>query len=97
MVREEGNRSSTFNLPTSSRTPGCSDLLTQCIHQQRSFPHTPFFTEVVTLCCLVHFFIVTASIAQPDGTAPMAEFADVFDLGGDPQKAMVGMMQVSGE
>jgi hypothetical protein len=45
----------------------------------------------------VHFFIVTASIAQPDGTAPMAEFADVFDLGGDPQKAMVGMMQVSGE
>lgn len=73
-------------------------------------------SEVVTLCCLVHFFIVTASIAQPgkltvediysrfcaltyafhntDGTAPMAEFADVFDPAGDPQKAMVGMMQV---
>ena len=50
--------------------------------------------EIVTLCCLVHFFIVTASIAQPDGTAPMAEFADVFDPSGDPQKAMVGMMQV---
>ena len=50
--------------------------------------------EVVTLCCLVHFFIVTASIAQPDGTAPMAEFADVFDPSGDPQRAMVGMMQV---
>lgn len=49
--------------------------------------------EVVTLCCLVHFFIVSASIAQPDGTAPMAEFADVFDPSGDPQKAMVGMMQ----
>ena len=50
--------------------------------------------EIVTLCCLVHFFIVTASIAQPDGTAPMAEFADVFDPAGDPQAAMVGMMQV---
>lgn len=49
--------------------------------------------EIVTICCLVHFFIVSASIAQPDGTAPMAEFADVFDLSGDPQKAMVGMMQ----
>mmetsp|Transcript_34906 Transcript_34906/g.74462 ORF Transcript_34906/g.74462 Transcript_34906/m.74462 type:complete len:260 (+) Transcript_34906:62-841(+) len=49
--------------------------------------------EIVTLCCLIHFFIVTASIAQPDGTAPMAEFADVFDPAGDPQKAMVGMMQ----
>lgn len=49
--------------------------------------------EIITLCCLVHFFIVTASIAQPDGTAPMAEFADVFDPAGDPQKAMVGMMQ----
>ncbi|KAL3796144.1 hypothetical protein HJC23_000647 [Cyclotella cryptica] len=49
--------------------------------------------EIITLCCLVHVFIVTASIAQPDGTAPMAEFADVFDPSGDPQKAMVGMMQ----
>ena len=49
--------------------------------------------EIVTICCLVHFFIVSASIAQPDGTAPMAEFADVFNLSGDPQKAMVGMMQ----
>lgn len=49
--------------------------------------------EIITLFCLVHFFIVTASIAQPAGTAPMAEFADVFDPAGDPQKAMVGMMQ----
>ena len=49
--------------------------------------------EIVTICCLVHFFIVSASIAQPDGTAPMTEFADVFDPNGDPQKAMVGMMQ----
>jgi hypothetical protein len=38
---------------------------------------------------------VIASIVQPDGTAPMAEFANVFDPSGDPQKAMVGMMQVS--
>jgi len=45
--------------------------------------------EIVTICCLVHFFIVSASIAQPDGTAPMVEFADVFDPNGDPQKAMV--------
>mmetsp|Transcript_17273 Transcript_17273/g.28264 ORF Transcript_17273/g.28264 Transcript_17273/m.28264 type:complete len:240 (-) Transcript_17273:92-811(-) len=49
--------------------------------------------EILTITSLVHFFIVTASIAQPDGTAPMAEFADVFDPAGDPQKAMVGMMQ----
>ncbi|KAL7531845.1 hypothetical protein ACHAXR_007659 [Thalassiosira sp. AJA248-18] len=49
--------------------------------------------EIVTICCLVHFFIVTASIVQPDGTAPMAEFSDVFDPAGDPQKAMLGMMQ----
>jgi hypothetical protein len=52
-------------------------------------------TEIVTICCLVHFFIVVSSIAQPDGTAPMAEFANVFDPSGDPQTAMVGMMQVS--
>lgn len=49
--------------------------------------------EVVTLLCLVHFFIVSASIGQPDGTAPMAEFNDVFDPSGDPQKAMIGMMR----
>ena len=49
--------------------------------------------EILTITSLVHFFIVAASIVQPDGTAPMAEFADVFDPAGDPQKAMVGMMQ----
>ena len=37
--------------------------------------------EIITVFSLVHFFIVTASIVQPDGTAPMAEFADVFDPG----------------
>ena len=33
-----------------------------------------------------------ASILQPDGTAPIAEFADVFDPNGDPQGAMISMM-----
>ena len=49
--------------------------------------------KVVTFFALVHFFIVAASIVQPDGTAPMAEFADVFDPSGDPQGAMIGMMK----
>jgi Domain of unknown function (DUF4281) len=49
--------------------------------------------EIVTLCALIHFFIVVASIVQPGGSAPLAEFADVFDPLGDPQKGMVGMMQ----
>lgn len=49
--------------------------------------------QVVTLCALVHFFIVIASIVQPGGSAPLAEFADVFDPAGDPQKAFIGMMQ----
>jgi len=49
--------------------------------------------EIVTLCCLVHFFIVSASIVQPEATAPLAEFSGVFDPAGDPQKAFIGMMQ----
>lgn len=49
--------------------------------------------EVVTLLCLVHFFIVVASAGQPNGTAPIVEFADVFDPAGDPQTAMIGMMR----
>ena len=49
--------------------------------------------KVVIFFALVHFFIVSASIAQPDGTAPMAEFADVFDPSGNPQGAMMGMMK----
>ena len=48
--------------------------------------------EIITICCLIHFFIVIASILQPDGTAPIAEFADVFDPYGDPQGAMISMM-----
>lgn len=42
---------------------------------------------------LVHLYIVGTSIMQPDGTAPMAEFAGVFDPSGNPQGAMMGMMQ----
>ena len=49
--------------------------------------------ELLTGFALVHFFIVFASIIQPDGTAPMTEFADVFDPAGNPQAAMVGMMK----
>lgn len=48
---------------------------------------------VLTLFALVHFFIVFSSILQPNGTAPMAEFNDVFDPNGDPQGAMLGMMK----
>lgn len=39
-------------------------------------------------------FHIRYTCCTTDGTAPMAEFADVFDPAGDPQKAMVGMMQV---
>lgn len=49
--------------------------------------------QTITLFCLVHFFIVFSSILQPDGTAPLVEFNDVFDPSGDPQKAMMGMMK----
>lgn len=42
---------------------------------------------------LIHFFIVCSSISEPDGTAPMAEFAGVFDPSGAPLTAMVGMMK----
>ena len=49
--------------------------------------------NVITAFCLVHFFIVVTSIMEPGGTAPMAEFNDVFDPSGDPQAAMLGMMR----
>jgi hypothetical protein len=51
-----------------------------------------FYTEVVLLSALVHFFIVAISIAQPDASAPLAEFNDVFDPNGDPQKAFMNMV-----
>lgn len=49
--------------------------------------------QVITIFALVHFFIVFSSILQPDGTAPLVEFNDVFDPSGDPQSAMMGMMK----
>ena len=49
--------------------------------------------NLITVFCLVHFFIVITSIMEPGGTAPMAEFNDVFDPSGDPQAAMIGMMR----
>lgn len=47
---------------------------------------------------LVHLAIVTISATQTDGTAPILEFADVFDATGfpfsdGPQQAMLGMMR----
>lgn len=42
--------------------------------------------------CLIHLFIVVVSATQPSGTAPISEFAGVFDPNGDPQSAMMGMM-----
>eukprot|EP00636_Phaeomonas_parva_P006651 CAMPEP_0118878890 /NCGR_PEP_ID=MMETSP1163-20130328/18757_1 /TAXON_ID=124430 /ORGANISM="Phaeomonas parva, Strain CCMP2877" /LENGTH=251 /DNA_ID=CAMNT_0006814865 /DNA_START=95 /DNA_END=850 /DNA_ORIENTATION=+ len=42
--------------------------------------------------CLVHFAIVVISASQEAGTAPIAEFAGVFDPAGEPLKAMQGMM-----
>lgn len=48
--------------------------------------------EVVTLCALVHFFIVAVSIVAPSGTAPIEEFNGVFDPAGDPQAAFLNMM-----
>jgi hypothetical protein len=60
------------------------------------FGHTVYcftFTEIPLLCSLIHFFIVATSIVQQgEGvTAPLAEFANVFDPSGDPQKAFMGM------
>lgn len=44
-------------------------------------------------CSLIHLFIVIVSASQDQGTAPILEFADVFDPSGDPQGAMLGMMR----
>ena len=48
--------------------------------------------KVVALFCLVHLCIVLSSISEPSGTAPIVEFADVYDPAGNPQGAMVHMM-----
>ena len=47
--------------------------------------------NVVLLCALVHFFIVTGQIVLQEGTAPIEAFNEVFDLGGDPQAAFMSM------
>lgn len=49
----------------------------------------------VVIFALIHLFIVVASAGQEGGTAPIADFAKVFDASadGDPQGAMVGMMK----
>ena len=51
-------------------------------------------TEIVLLFCLVHFFIVSGSVATggSEATAPLSEFNDVFDPAGDPQNAFIGMV-----
>jgi len=56
-------------------------------------PWTP-----VVLLSLVHLAIVVISATQTDGTAPIGEFAQVFDAAGfpfadGPQRAMMGMMR----
>lgn len=48
--------------------------------------------DVVIFFALVHFFIVSASIAQPDSTAPLLEFNDVFDPSKDSQAAFMNMV-----
>lgn len=48
--------------------------------------------DVVIFFALVHFFIVSASIAQPGATAPLLEFNDVFDPGKDSQAAFMNMV-----
>lgn len=49
--------------------------------------------EIVTMCCLIHFFIVAASIAIPEGaTAPIDGFNALFDVSGNPQEAYMGMV-----
>lgn len=49
-------------------------------------------SDVVIFFALVHFFIVSASIAQPDSTAPLLEFNDVFDPSKDSQAAFMNMV-----
>jgi Domain of unknown function (DUF4281) len=53
-----------------------------------SFP----FEDVVIFFALLHFFIVSASIVQPDSTAPLMEFNDVFDPSKDSQAAFMNMV-----
>ena len=47
--------------------------------------------EIPILFALVHFTIVLASLGAENGTAGLAEFNNVFDPNGDPQRAFMGM------
>jgi len=48
--------------------------------------------DVVIFFALLHFFIVSASIVEPGGTAPLLEFNDVFDPAKDSQAAFMNMV-----
>jgi hypothetical protein len=48
--------------------------------------------DVVIFFALLHFFIVTTSIIQPDSTAPLLEFNNVFDPSQDTQAAFMNMV-----
>jgi hypothetical protein len=48
--------------------------------------------DVVLFFALLHFFIVSFSIVQPDATAPLLEFNDVFDPSKDSQAAFMNMV-----
>ncbi|CAJ1902312.1 unnamed protein product [Cylindrotheca closterium] len=48
--------------------------------------------DVVVFFALTHFFIVASSIVQPGATAPLLEFNEVFNPGGDPQAAFMNMV-----
>lgn len=52
------------------------------------------FAEIPLAYALIHFFIVTSSIATEGSgvTAPLSEFNDVFDPSGDSQQAFMGMV-----
>ena len=41
--------------------------------------HVSTYEEVLFALSLVHFFIVAASVGQPEGTAPLEQFNLVFD------------------
>mmetsp|Transcript_21072 Transcript_21072/g.31978 ORF Transcript_21072/g.31978 Transcript_21072/m.31978 type:complete len:225 (+) Transcript_21072:41-715(+) len=50
--------------------------------------------EIVTICCLIHFFIVSASIVIPEGgTAPLDVFNGVFDIAGNPQESFMTLVK----
>ncbi|KAG7355819.1 protein of unknown function DUF4281 containing protein [Nitzschia inconspicua] len=48
--------------------------------------------DVVIFFALLHFFIVATSIVQPDSTAPLLEFNNVFDPSKDSQAAFMNMV-----